>query len=221
MGETGESIGSTGLKEIKIDTSVVGKLKELENGASKEKFVRHFSFTYEGKPVERYKLAAIHAAREATILVRDTDVAQEMVNLGIKINLGKNSFSVRPDDKRESREAYKPILMEIGLNGENIVVRPDEFNNNSRISSRIGNFAGTHPNFITPEEGKFEDGINQLLEDPQKKKEVWQAVESLANLSPRDIVRAFRKGIENKQAAIGKEQKLQPKKELDALRRGH
>lgn len=60
-----------------------------------------------------------------------------------------------------------------------------------------------------------------MLKGSNRRKEVWAAVEDLGNLTPRDIARAFRQSIENGQKAIRKQQKLAPKKELEALRRGH
>jgi len=94
MGETGEGVRPTRLREIKLDDSVVGWLKDQEKEGSKESFKNRMRSWPEVKGVDSIKRASGMAVNKVADLLRDKGVLGEMVNLGVRVDIGRFSVSV-------------------------------------------------------------------------------------------------------------------------------
>lgn len=203
---TGEGIRPTRSEEIRPDVSVVEWLKDAERKESTERFNSRTRSWREVKGVDSIKRASMRAVDKVGELLRHHGVVDEMVKLGVRVDLGNFSVSARQEDDQEKINFWK----EIGR-GRSVVIPPV-------ITVKVG-----------PEEfsqrGVFETNVyprelEKMLNKSESRKDVWAAVGGLGNLTPRDIARAFRKSIQDGQDLIRKQQKLEKKEELSALRRG-
>lgn len=212
----GEGASPTRSAEIEPDFSIVKMLKGEEENASTKKFRRG----KENTPDEIKRAANMAIAYVGTVLDmypndQNRNVVTEMLKLGAVIDLGRGfSISARVEDD--------PV--KIGLwNSFKNVNSPREIP--AAITVKIGPALLSYRDFPPSDEFRLQGYVEKVLETSQEKKpevkrEVWRAIEDLGNLTPKDIVRAFRKSIEDGQEVVMKQQKRASKEELNAFRRG-
>lgn len=204
MGETGEGIRPTKSPEIKPNVGVVELLRGAEKKASTRRFKDRIKPLSEAKGADSIKGASGMAVDQVSELLHGQGVVDEMVKLGVRVDLGNFSVSARSEDDEEKISFWKsinkfkrpPLVITVR-------VGPEEFEQRGVGISAL-----------------YRRELGKMLDRPESRKDVWAAVEGLGNLTPRDIARGFRKSIEAGQSAVIKAQKQNVKEELKALRRG-
>lgn len=217
MEGTREGVNPRVPEEITRSDSVVRVLREAEGKADARKYIRDLRDIFRNKPPLFMKHAVGIVVEQVENSLNLPGVSDEMLRLGIAVSVGSASVSVKPETDEEEIEYWKkqgqlsfmPPAAVIVLGPAQIVARKPRHSGGG-FSWNGGSISGSD---------KIDNLLNQS-ESSEEKRKVVEAVQGLVNLSPRDILSAFRRSIEKKDREDKKQLKKEQNYELMALRRG-